>query len=131
VGSQGDLDALVATATDLLQQLQDLQKQCGARLEQLAAMDWQALAQQGKLAGIPKITIERTIMDARTVLRTGLGQLAAILDLTQQFREGPPDPESNVPDRLRAMIRMYADTPQDIRNRCQRLETWLAKIDLS
>jgi hypothetical protein len=122
---------LVATAIDILQQLRGLQEQCGARLEQLAAVNWQVLAQQGKLAGIPKITIERTIMDARTVLRTGLEQLAAILDLTQRFREGPPDPESNVPDRLRAMIRMYADTPQDIRNRCQRLEIWLSKIDLS
>ena len=38
------------------------------------------------------------------------------------------NPDLDIPGRLRAVIRLYADTPNDLRNRCQRLTAWLTAI---
>jgi hypothetical protein len=119
-----DLPALLAQAGDLLGELQALQQRFGTALEQLAAVDWATLAQQGKLVGIPKFTIERTIVDARNVLANGQQDLAAILRLAQE-------PIDNLAERVGAMIRLYTDTPADMRHRCQRLSAWLTQINLA
>jgi len=116
------LPALLAQAGDLLHELQALQQGFGTALEQLAAVDWATLAQQGKLAGIAKFTIERTIVDARNVLANGQQDLADILRLAQE-------PIDDLAERVGAMIRLYTDTPTDIRHRCQRLSAWLAQIN--
>ncbi|HEY7494309.1 MAG TPA: hypothetical protein VIH59_24810 [Candidatus Tectomicrobia bacterium] len=117
-----DLPALLAQAGDLLRELQTLQQGFGTTLEQLAAVDWGTLAQQGKLAGIPKFTIERTIVDARNVLANGQQDLVDILRLAQE-------PIDDLAERVGAIIRLYTDTPTDIRHRCQRLSAWLAQIN--
>jgi hypothetical protein len=122
VRSPQELSALLAQAGDLWRELQALQQGFGAALEQLAAVDWATLAQQGKLAGIAKFTIERTIVDARNVLANGQQDLAAILRLAQE-------PVDDLAERVGAMIRLYTDTPTDIRHRCQRLSAWLAQIN--
>jgi hypothetical protein len=122
VRSPQDLSALLAQAGDLLRELQALQQGFGTVLEQLAAVDWATLAQQGKLAGIPKFTIERTIVDARNVLANGQQDLTAILRQAQE-------PIDDLAERVGAMIRLYTDTPTDIRHRCQRLSAWLAQIN--
>jgi hypothetical protein len=105
-----------------LRELQTLQQGFGTALEQLAAVDWATLARQGQLAGIPKFTIERTITDARNVLANGQQDLADILRLAQE-------PVDDLPERVGALIRLYTDTPTDIRHRCQRLSVWLAQIN--
>jgi hypothetical protein len=124
----GELPTLLAQAEDLLRQLQALQQECGTYLEQLATVDWATLAQQGKLAGIPKFTIERTIIDARNVLNSGLRDLAGILRVPQESGHSQ-DALDEFAGRVRAMVRLYADTPTDMRHRYQRLTTWMAKID--
>jgi hypothetical protein len=105
-----------------LGELQALQQEFGAALEQLAAVDWATLAQQGKLAGIAKFSIERTIVDARNVLANGQQDLAAVLRMAQE-------PVDDLAERVRAIIRLYTDTPTDVRHRCQRLSAWLARIN--
>jgi hypothetical protein len=123
-----ELPTLLAQAEELLRSLQALQQACGTYLEQLTTVDWGGLAQQGKLAGLPKFTIERTIIDARNVLTNGLQDLTTILQAARQ----PMDDQAALDDvvaRLRALIRLYADTPTDMRNRHQRLLGWLDKID--
>ena len=117
-----DLPALRAQAEDILGQLQALQQQIGTYLEQLAAVEWAALAEQGMLAGVPKFLIERTITDARHVLASGQQVLGEVLDPGQE-------PVDDLSERLQAIIRLYTDTPEDMRTRCQRLTAWLAKID--
>jgi hypothetical protein len=91
-------------------------------VEQLAAVDWSALAQQGKLAGIPKFLIERTIIDARNVLTNGLHDLANII-------QEVPAPSDEFVERVRALVRLYTDTPSDLRHRYQRLTGWMARIN--
>jgi hypothetical protein len=122
VRSPQGLLGLLTQAGELLRELQALQQGCGAALEQLAAVDWATLAQQGKLAGIPKFTVERTIVDARNVLANGQQDLAAMLRLAQE-------PGDDLAERVSAMIRLYTDTPTDIRHRCQRLSAWLTQIN--
>ena len=121
-GVQEDLPMLRHQAGALLSDLQVVQQQWGALWEQLASVDWGTLAQQGKLAGIPKFRIERTIADARNVLANGLQDLEAILRLAQQ-------PGDDIAERLQALIRLYTDAPGDLRTRQQRLAAWLAAID--
>jgi hypothetical protein len=122
------LSDLLGQVAELLRALQALQQECGTYLEQLAAVDWAGLAQQGKLAGIPKFTIERTIIDARNVLNNGLQDLTDLLRVAQ---EPIPDQVAldDVVERVRALIRLYTDTPTDVRHRYQRLTGWLARID--
>jgi hypothetical protein len=121
-GAPEDLHLLCQQAGALLSDLQVVQQECGAFWEQLASVDWSALAQQGKLAGIAKFRIERTIADARNVLANGLQDLAAILRLAQE-------PVDDIAERLQALIRLYTDAPGDLRTRQQRLAAWLAAID--
>ena len=117
-----DLPALLAQAEDILRQLQALQQKVGTYLEQLSTVEWSALAEQGMLAGVPKFLIERTITDARHVLASGQQVLAEVLSQAQE-------PVDDLAERLQAMIRLYTDTPEDMRTRCRRLTAWLAKID--
>ena len=85
------------------------------------------LGREGHLAGTPRLAIERTIEDARNVLSSGREALALVLQ-----QAGDPEmvanPDLDIPGRLRAVIRLYADTPNDMRNRCQRLTAWLTAI---
>jgi hypothetical protein len=99
-----------------------LQQEYGGYVEQLAAVDWAALAQHGKLAGVPKFLIERTIIDARNVLTNGLH------DLTNILQEAPA-PVDEFVERVRALVRLYTDTPSDLRHRYQRLTGWMARIN--
>jgi hypothetical protein len=124
----GELPSLRAQVEDLLRQLQALQQGYGTYLEQLAAVDWGTLAQQGKLAGIPKFTIERTITDARNVLNSGLRHLSDILQVAQESLHGQ-EALDEYAARLRALVRLYTDTPADMRQRYQRLTAWIAQID--
>jgi hypothetical protein len=121
-GAHEDLPMLRQQAGALLSDLQVVQQEWGALWEQLASVDWGTLAQQGKLAGIPKFRIERTIADARNVLTNGLQDLEAILRLAQE-------PGDDIAERLQALIRLYTDAPGDLRTRQQRLAAWLATID--
>jgi ABC-type transporter Mla subunit MlaD len=121
-GAPEDLPRLRHQAGALLSDLQVFQQEWGAFLEQLAGVDWGTLAQQGKLAGIAKFRIERTIADARNVLANGLQDLEAILRQAQQ-------PTDDIAERLQALIRLYTDAPGDLRTRQQRLTAWLAAID--
>jgi hypothetical protein len=121
-GPQHELSALLARARDILQHLQALEQEFGDYLEQLAAVDWSVLAQQGKLAGIPKFLLERTITDARHVLSTGQQDLDGMLREAQE-------PTDDSIERVQAIIRLYTDTPEDIHNRCQRLTAWQIRID--
>ena len=117
-----DLPALRAQAEDILRQLQALQNEAGIFLGQLETVDWSALAEQGKLAGFPKFLIQRAITDARHVLVTGEQDLTEILTLARGS-------DHDLQERLQALVRLYADTPDDIRNRCRRLTGWLSMID--
>jgi hypothetical protein len=121
-GAQEDLHLLRHQAGALLSDLQVVQQEWGALWERLASVDWGTLAQQGKLAGIPKFRIERTVADARNVLANGLQDLEAILRLAQE-------PVDDIAERLQALIRLYTDAPGDLRTRQQRLAAWLAAID--
>src|SRR4029450_8221191 len=124
----GELSILRIQVEDLLRQLQALQQEYGISLEERAAVDWSTLAQQGKLAGIPKFTIERTITDARNVLNSGLRHLTDILQVPQESLHGQ-EALDEYAARLRALVRLYTDTPADMRQRYQRLTAWVAQID--
>lgn len=118
---------LVDNVEALRRQLDALHETYGAALTALAAVDWQALGRQGHLAGTPRLAIERTIEDARNVLNSGREALALVLR-----QAGDPaiiaNPDLDISGRLRAVLRLYADTPSDMRNRCQRLNAWLTAI---
>ena len=122
-----ELSNLVGNVEALLRQLAALHETYGAALAELAVVDWQTLGRQGHLAGTPRLGIERTIEDARNVLNNGREALALVLQ-----QAGDPElvanPDLDILGRLRAVIRLYADTPNDVRNRCQRLTAWLTAI---
>jgi hypothetical protein len=122
MSERDELQAMLGEAERLLHELRALAEQFGALIEQLAGVDWNTLAQQGKLAGIPRFLLVRTITDARNVLTTGQQDLTAIL-------AAAATPDDEFAERLRAMVRLYADTPVDIHNRCQKLLQWLTTID--
>ncbi len=118
------LESLLAQAEAILGQLQALQAAFGEYLDRLADLDWTALAAADKLAGTPKFLIERTITDARNVLVTGQQDLADIL-------RAAAAPDEEFVNRLTAMVRLYSDAPNDIRNRYLRLTTWVSRINES
>ncbi len=118
---------LVENVEALLCQLDALHETYGAALAELAAVDWQALGRQGHLAGTPRLAIERTIEDARSVLSNGRVTLALVLQQAAD-PEMVANPDLDIPSRLQAVIRLYTDTPSDVRNRCQRVTAWLAAI---
>ena len=122
-----ELSNLVEDVEALRRQLDALHDTYGAALGELAAVDWQALGRRGHLAGTPRLAIERTIEDARNVLNAGREALTLVL---QQAADPQivTNPDLDIPGRLRAVVRLYADTPNDLRNRCQRLTTWLSAI---
>ena len=122
-----ELSDLAGNVDALRRQLDALHDTYGAALAELAAVDWQALGRQGRLAGTPRLAIERTIEDARNVLSAGRQALALVLQQTAD-PEMVANPDLDIPGRLRAVIRLYTDTPNDLRNRCQRLTTWLSAI---
>ena len=122
-----ELRDLAENVEALRRQLEALHETYGAALAELAAVDWPALGRQGRLAGTPRLAIERTIEDARNVLSAGREALALVLQQAAD-PEMAANPDLDVPGRLRAVIRLYADTPNDRRNRCQRLTTWLSAI---
>ena len=122
-----ELSDLVENVEDLLRQLDALHDTHGGALAELAAVDWQALGREGHLAGTPRLAIERTIEDARNVLSAGREALALVLQQAAD-PEMVANPDLDIPGRLRAVIRLYADTPNDLRNRCQRLTSWLSAI---
>jgi hypothetical protein len=121
---------LVAEVETLLHTLQGLERTFGPALAQLAMVNWRQLASQGYLPGVHRLVVERTIEDARTVLTRGQQVLTEVLQQAQnpeivaQAHKG----EIDIPERLRAAIRLYMDTPNDIRNRCQRLTNWLTAM---
>ena len=122
-----ELGDLAGNVEALRRQLDALHETYGGALAELAAVDWQALGRQGRLAGTPRLAIERTIEDARNVLSAGREALALVL---QQAADPQivANPDLDIPGRLRAVIRLYTDTPNDLRNRCQRLTAWLTVI---
>ena len=125
-----ELRPLLDSVEGLLRQLDALQEIYGGALAELATVDWRALARDGHLAGTPRLAIERTIDDARNVLNSGREALALVV---QQAADPQvvANPDLDIPGRLRAVIRLYSDTPNDLRNRCQRLTAWLAAIQQS
>ena len=118
---------LAGNVEALRRQLDALHETYGGALAELAAVDWQALGRQGRLAGTPRLAIERTIEDARNVLSAGREALALVLQQAAD-PEMVANPDLDIPGRLRAVIRLYTDTPNDLRNRCQRLTAWLTVI---
>ena len=122
-----ELNDLAGNVETLRRQLDALHDTYGAALAALAAVDWPALGRQGHLAGTPRLAIERTIEDARNVLSAGREALALVLQQAAD-PEMVANPDLDIPGRLRAVIRLYADTPNDLRNRCQRLTAWLTTI---
>ena len=122
-----ELSNLVENVEALRRQLDALHDTYGAALGELAAVDWRALGREGHLAGTPRLAIERTIEDARNVLNSGREALALVLQQAAD-PEMVANPDLDIPGRLRAVIRLYADTPNDLRNRCQRLTAWLTAI---
>lgn len=122
-----ELSGLVENVEALARQLDALHDTYGAALAELAAVDWQALEREGYLAGTPRLAIERTVEDARNVLNSGREALALVLQQAAD-PEMVANPDLDIPGRLRAVIRLYTDTPSDVRNRCQRLTAWLTAI---
>ena len=122
-----ELQALLDNVGGLLHQLDRLQESYAGALAELAAVDWGTLARDGHLGGTPRLAIERTIDDARNVLSSGREALALVMQQAAD-PEMVANPDLDIPGRLRAVIRLYSDTPNDLRNRCQRLTTWLATI---
>ncbi|MDE0205022.1 MAG: hypothetical protein OXP66_03185 [Candidatus Tectomicrobia bacterium] len=122
-----ELAPLLDSVEGLLRQLDALEEAYGGALAQLAIVDWQALARDGHLGGTPRLAIERTIEDARNVLSSGREALALV---TRQAAdpEIAANPDLDIPGRLRAVIRLYNDTPSDLHNRCRRLTNWLETI---
>ena len=125
-----ELPGLLDSVEGLLRRLDALQGTYGGALGELATVDWQALARDGHLGDTPRLAIERTIEDARNVLSSGREALAMVIQQAAD-PENVADPELDIPGRLRAVIRLYSDTPNDLRNRCQRLTDWLATITQS
>lgn len=125
--SSDELNDLVGNVEALRRQLDALYESYGGALAELAAVDWRELGREGYLAGTPRLAIERTIEDARNVLSSGREALALVLKQAAD-PEMVDNPDLDVPARLRAVIRLYADTPNDVRNRCQRLTAWLTAI---
>ena len=125
-----DLPGLLDSVEGLLRRLDALQETYGGALGELATVDWQALARDGHLGGTPRLAIERTIEDARNVLSSGREALAMVIQQAAD-PENVANPELDIPGRLRAVIRLYSDTPNDLRNRCQRLTDWLTTITQS
>ena len=122
-----ELGALLNDVDDLRRQLDALRGTYGGALAELAVVDWQALAHDGHLGGTPRLAIERTIEDARNVLHSGLEALALVMQQAAD-PEVVANPDLDILGRLRAVIRLYSDTPNDLRNRCQRLTAWLTTI---
>ena len=122
-----ELGDLAGNVEALRRQLDALHDTYGAALVELAAVDWRELGSEGYLAGTPRLAIERTIEDARNVLSAGREALALVLRQAAD-PEMIANPDLDIPGRLRAVIRLYTDTPNDLRNRCQRLTTWLTAI---
>ena len=122
-----ELSDLMENVEALLRQLDALHETYGQALAELAAVDWQALGREGHLVGTPRLAIERTIEDARNVPSSGREALALVLQQAAD-PEVVANPDLDIPGRLRAVIRLYADTPNDARNRCQRLTAWLTAI---
>lgn len=120
--SRAEIDTLRAQAGAIRSELRGLQEECGAYLEQLAAVEWGKLAGQGKLAGVPRFLIERAIADARHVLINGQQDLDDVQRPNQE-------PTAQFGERLQALIRLYTDAPADIRTRYARLREWIAQID--
>ena len=125
-----ELQALLDNVEGLLHQLDRLQESYAGALAELAAVDWGTLARDGHLGGTPRLAIERTIDDARNVLSSGREALALVMQQAAD-PEKVANPDLDIPGRLRAVIRLYSDTPNDLRNRCQRLTAWLATIGQS
>lgn len=122
-----ELRGLTENVEALRRQLDTLHETYGAALTELAAVDWQALGREGHLAGTPRLAIERTIEDAQNVLRNGREALALVLQQAAD-PEVVANPDLDIPGRLRAVVRLYTDTPSDVHNRCQRLSAWLTAI---
>ena len=122
-----ELTDLTANVQTLLSQFDQFHETYGGALAELAALDWRALASEGHLGGTPRLAIERTIEDARNVLSSGRETMALVMQ-----QAGDPEmvanPDLDIPGRLRGVIRLYSDTPNDLRNRFRRLTTWLATI---
>ena len=125
-----ELQVLLDNVEGLLHQLDALQESHGGALAELAIVDWQALARDGHLGGTPRLAIERTIDDARNVLSSGREALTLVMQQAAD-PEIVANPDLDIPGRLRAVIRLYSDTPNDLHNRCQRLTSWLASIGQS
>ena len=109
-----ELGDLAGNVEALRRQLDALHETYGGALAELAAVDWQALGRQGRLAGTPRLAIERTIEDARNVLSAGREALALVLQQAAD-PEMVANPDLDIPGRLRAVIRLYTDTPNDLR----------------
>lgn len=124
---QQELPPLVGQVTAILQVLQCLDQTYGPALAQLATVNWRELGRQGYLAGAPRLAIERTIEDARAVLASGQRVLSEVLQQAQE-PTALANPELDIPGNVKAAIRLYFDTPEDIRNRCRRLSAWLHTI---
>lgn len=125
-----ELGSLLDSVERLLRQLDAFHETYGGALARLATVDWQALAREGHLGGTPRLAVERTIDDARNVLSSG----REALTLVKQQAADPEiaaNPDLDMPGRLRAVVRLYSDTPNDLRNRCQRLTNWLDVIEQS
>ena len=122
-----EITPMLDSVEGLLSQLDAFEEAYGGALAQLALVDWQALARDGHLGGTPRLAIERTIEDARNVLSSGREALALV---TRQAAdpEMVANPDLDIPGRLRAVIRLYSDTPNDLHNRCRRLTNWLETI---
>lgn len=125
-----ELRALLYSVEGLLRQLHALHETYGGALAALAAVDWQRLHRDGHLGGTPRLAIERTIEDARNVLSSGQEALALVMQQASD-PEMVANPDLDIPGRLRAVIRLYSDTPSDLHNRCQRLTNWLTTIGQS
>ena len=125
--SAHELTDLTAAVQALLSQLDEFHETYGGALAELSALDWRALAREGHLGATPRLAIERTIEDARNVLNSGREAMALVME-----QAGDPEmianPDLDIPGRLRAVIRLYNDTPNDLRNRFRRLTTWLTAI---
>ena len=122
-----ELQPVIEQVTAILQALQSLAQTFGPALEQLATVNWRELGRQGYLAGTPRLVIERTIEDARAVLTSGQRVLTEVLQQAQD-PAALANPELDIPGNVRAAMRLYVDTPEDIRNRCRRLTAWLQTI---
>ena len=125
--SVDELTDLTATVQALLNQIDEFHETYDGALAELATLDWRGLAREGHLGTTPRLAIERTIEDARNVLNSGREAMALVLEQARD-PEMIANPDLDIPGRLRAVIRLYSDTPNDLRNRFRRLTTWLTAI---